>query len=37
MLQHILEQYKDISKNEELFGFWEQELLLRNILNFNSQ
>lgn len=32
MLQYILEQYKDISENEELFGFWEQELLLRNIL-----
>lgn len=31
-MQDILEHYKDIAENEELFSFWEQELLLRNDL-----
>ncbi len=31
-MQDILEQYRDISENIELFSFWEQELLLRNAL-----
>ncbi len=31
-MQYILEQYKDISENGELFSFWEQELRLRNAL-----
>lgn len=31
-MQDILEQYRDISENIELFGFWEQELLLRRAL-----
>jgi len=31
-MQDILEQYRDISENGELFNFWEQELLLRQAL-----
>jgi hypothetical protein len=31
-MQDILEQYRDISENHELYSFWEQELLLRSVL-----
>ena len=31
-MQDILEQYRNITDDEDLFSFWEQELLLRSVL-----